>query len=85
MDSTNSTEVSITPACTTGKSRANTASTTVRPTPGQAKMTSTTKAPPSIAAKYTPRIVTSGIAALRSAYFHTSTPSGRSMARPMRM
>ena len=48
---TNRIEVNSTPACTTGKSRANTASTTVRPTPGQANMSSTTKAPPSMEAK----------------------------------
>ncbi len=74
-----------TPACTTGKSRENTASTTVRPRPGQAKITSTTKAPPSMEAKYTPSTVTSGMAALRNAYFQTSTRSGVPRPRPMRM
>ena len=80
-----STDAIISTAKTTGQSRAKMASTVSLPMPGMAKMTSMTTEPANTAGKTDPMSVMMGKTALRNACFQITRPSGRPLARAVRM
>ena len=70
--------------CAVGKSLDTMAPTASRPTPGQENIVSVTTAPPSRNAACRPISVTTGISALRSAWWTITTVSRRPLARAVR-
>ena len=76
--------ITITPACTTGKSFASIACTISRPTPGQENTVSVTTDPPSNSPARMPVIVTTGISELRATCHRNTVPGISPLARAVR-